>query len=127
MGSYKAYDSYVASNMSEEELLLAENVEALSSPGESGSNMVLVPTRTWYGYYSCYDFVDTGISRVNKWGLTEHLWSSKANDYHWRDCISIPSNGNHECDKPEDCTSGSKTAQSDEWKYYLDPRLVYNN
>lgn len=30
MGSYRAYDSYVASNMSEDDLLLAENVEAVS-------------------------------------------------------------------------------------------------
>ena len=32
LGSYKAYGSYTAANMSEEDLLIAENIEALSSP-----------------------------------------------------------------------------------------------
>ena len=32
LGSYKAYGSYTAANMSEEDLLLSENIEALSSP-----------------------------------------------------------------------------------------------
>ena len=39
LGSYKAYGSYTAANMSEEDLLLAENVEALSDPeGTRGDN-----------------------------------------------------------------------------------------
>ena len=33
LGSYKAYDSYTAANMSENDLLLAENVLALTDPG----------------------------------------------------------------------------------------------
>lgn len=37
LGSYKAYGSYTAANMSEEDLLLAENVLALSDDN-SGSN-----------------------------------------------------------------------------------------
>ncbi len=31
LGSYKAYSSYTAANMSEEDLLMQENVDALSS------------------------------------------------------------------------------------------------
>ncbi len=38
MGSYKAYGSYVAANMSEEDFLMAENVLALSDPGNPGWN-----------------------------------------------------------------------------------------
>ena len=34
LGSYKAYGSYTAANMSEEDLLIAENVEALSQSKE---------------------------------------------------------------------------------------------
>ena len=37
MGSYKAYGSYEANSMSVEDLLLAENVEALSQGGDSES------------------------------------------------------------------------------------------
>ena len=39
LGSYKAYGSYVASNMSEADLLMAENIEALalSDPGDEGN------------------------------------------------------------------------------------------
>lgn len=33
LGSYKAYDSYTAANMQENDLLLAENVLALTDPG----------------------------------------------------------------------------------------------
>ncbi len=54
MGSYKAYDSYVASYMSEEELLLAENVEALSFDSDAGSSKkkkILVPNKSG----SCWD------------------------------------------------------------------------
>lgn len=36
LGSYKAYSSYTAVNMSEENLLFAENVLALSDGGTSG-------------------------------------------------------------------------------------------
>ncbi len=32
LGSYKAYSSYTAANMSEEDLLMAENIEAFSWP-----------------------------------------------------------------------------------------------
>lgn len=34
MSSYKAYGSYTAANMSDEDLLMQENVEALASNGE---------------------------------------------------------------------------------------------
>ena len=36
LGSYKAYGSYTAANMSEEDLLMAENIEALSQTPEYG-------------------------------------------------------------------------------------------
>ena len=32
LGSYRAYGSYTAANMSEEDMLLSENIEALNSP-----------------------------------------------------------------------------------------------
>ena len=38
LGSYKAYSSYLAANMSEEDLLLAENIEALGQLIESSEN-----------------------------------------------------------------------------------------
>lgn len=38
MGAYKAHNTYMATNMSEEDLLLAENVEALSANGETSEN-----------------------------------------------------------------------------------------
>ena len=38
LGSYKAYGSYLAANMSEEDLLLAENIEALGQLIESSEN-----------------------------------------------------------------------------------------
>ena len=41
-GSYKAYGSYLAANMSEEDLLLAENVEALSETQETGYGEICV-------------------------------------------------------------------------------------
>ena len=37
LGSYKAYDSYTAANMSEEDLLLTEDVLALSDPVPKGN------------------------------------------------------------------------------------------
>jgi len=44
MGSYKAYGSYVATNMSEDDLLLAENVEAISQMIESTPTSYLKKT-----------------------------------------------------------------------------------
>lgn len=44
MGSYRAYDSYVASNMSTEDLLFAENVEALSMSDNDASKKDENPT-----------------------------------------------------------------------------------
>lgn len=41
MGAYKTYSSYVAANMSEEDLLLAENIEAMAA----GDNLSGQPVR----------------------------------------------------------------------------------
>lgn len=50
LGSYKAYGSYTAANMSEEDLFIAENIEALSQMLEAGPGEICVRI----GGGSCY-------------------------------------------------------------------------
>lgn len=50
LGSYKAYESYTAANMSDEDLFLAENIEAMSN-GESQG----------YTAEFCYQSSSTGL------------------------------------------------------------------
>ncbi len=54
LGSYKAYGSYTAANMSEEDLLMAENVLALSDNVPNGTVSVIT------SYLTCYRWENTG-------------------------------------------------------------------
>ena len=54
LGSYKAYGSYTAANMTEEDLLLTENALALSDNVPNGTVSVITSSIT------CYVWKDTG-------------------------------------------------------------------
>lgn len=57
LSGYKAYDAYQLSNMSETELLLAENLSALSEKVENGTVYVVT------GYNKCWRYDATGRKR----------------------------------------------------------------
>ncbi len=52
LGSYKAYGSFTAANMSEEDLLLAENVLALSDAG-GGKTVSCYCKTNWFSSNVC--------------------------------------------------------------------------
>lgn len=83
LGSYKAYGSYTAANMSEEDLLVAENVLAIS---ESGGNTVF-GMKNWHEPY--YEITGDSVYKTDEvWGKSDYGYFSstqaaKDDGYKW--------------------------------------------
>ena len=76
MGSYKVYDSYVGANMSEEDLLLAENVLALSENVPNGTVDVIK------GHKTCHKLcTDKSKKQAYQYKDADGKW--KTGYYYW--------------------------------------------
>ena len=84
LGSYKAYGSYTAANMSEEDLLMAENVLALSDPGGNKDNYTQVKDQSVtcyvYGYTISKKLYDAKKKRYYK----TKSWDYQLKGYRWK-------------------------------------------
>ncbi len=83
LGSYKAYGSYTAANMSEEDLLIAENVLAIS---EGGDNQIL----GWLNEHHDYSYYigDSLVQTSEKYGVSYYynfssIQEAKDAGYKW--------------------------------------------
>ena len=122
LGSYKAYGSYVTANMSEDDLLWAENVEAITQSIESSANTYrkLVFVEACYGpedvFFECPGYseehMDTYSRRFVRQGdhyackIYTHIpspWTTKPAD---------------ECESDKNCVNGTMSYANvpDEYK-----------
>lgn len=81
LSGYKAYDAYQLSNMSETELLLAENLSALSEKVENGTVYVVLQKKTCWRYDSTGETrtlsSSSGITTQTKYVSNKHYVASK--------------------------------------------------
>ncbi len=120
LGSYRAYGSYTAANMSEEDLLITENVLALSEGNSDGSNMVHVRTYVtgycWVPSTSsgkCDNSKHDSSCKVTKYtypSTPKTLWHG---EYISRRDISEFNYGYEEWQEGDDKCSGTTTSSSD--------------
>ncbi len=122
LGSYKAYGSYTAANMSEDDLLWAENIEAIGQTIESSANEY----RTKENVYPCFgpeekllecpktkgEHMDTYLRSYEEKG--EH-YTCKVNPYCPAPWKTKPVD---ECYYDKNCSSGTVTYDKvpDEYK-----------
>ena len=124
--SYKAYGSYTAANMSEEDLLIAENIEALAQKAgegkgkdryvckslQSGNCMELYEKKKWKTNETAYSYwlhilYSYRQSDKYKWESTETRKAKDSNDKD--DCLGYPL----------ECPSGYAAAGAEDWESTL--------
>ena len=86
LSSYKAYGSYTAANMSEEDLLLVENVLALSE------NIDVKYVKDVKDSGCCYTTEVKGVEEkcVNEIRYIRYCYVSKLSDGTWQECTTVP-------------------------------------
>ena len=86
LGSYKAYGSYTAANMSEEDLLIAENVLALSE------DIKVTYVKVVKDSGSCYTTKVSGQEEKYENGIRyiRYSYVPELSDDIWQDCKTVP-------------------------------------
>ncbi|MCR5312392.1 MAG: hypothetical protein K6E54_01850 [Bacteroidaceae bacterium] len=122
LGSYKAYGSYTAANMSEDDLLWAENIEAIGQTIESSANEY----RTKENVQPCYGPEDKLLQCPKRKGnhLDTYLRSYEKKGEHYTCKVNAycPAPWNtkpvDECYSNKNCSSGTVTYDKvpDEYK-----------
>ncbi len=117
LGSYKAYGSYTAANMSEEDLLIAENVLALSED----IKVTYVKVKDKSG--NCYKKTVLGTERKeeNEIHYIRYHYKYDLDTSGWITCITVPCLGggcHDECTEVS-CPEGASMEEGDEYSEWI--------
>ena len=86
LGSYKAYGSYTAANMSEEDLLVAENILALSDPGGSNNDEEHIK-ECWIRTGESLNAKHYSCSNGDEWSCVKERRSPSCSTYKYKGCL----------------------------------------
>lgn len=95
MGSYRAYESLMFANLSEDDALLMENIEAMSSPSDNPNIDDVKYVKVLLESGSCYesvasDFADrkteNGINYIRYYYTKQLVKDGSV----WEECITVP-------------------------------------
>lgn len=119
LGSYKAYGSYTAANISDDDLLMAENIEAISQMIENSSTTY----RRKENVLPCYAYKTQKVrclgSGENHSDLYHGWYEQSGVHYTCKTCTYIPSPWSSkpmdECDSNQQCEPGTVESLPDGW------------
>lgn len=111
LGSYKAYGTYMAANMTEEDLLMAENIEAISQSVESSSNTYRKKVNVLPCFEPVEEYVKCMSAEKDHLDLYHFYYKQNGEHYTCKTYTYIPtawgSKPTDECYSNKSCSSGT--------------------